>query len=167
MIIIKLSEPGDFSWAGLIDGPAYFSSSAISTDTDKNVYITGGFRITADFDPSPVDTFSFTSFSHWVTDAYTLKWSQENTTVGIREYDNTDLMLFPNPAADRVIINARQNHINKMHLTNVLGQQINTSPINRNQQIELDLSNCQNGIYLVEIELTDGGKEVRRLVIQR
>ncbi|NEN25222.1 T9SS type A sorting domain-containing protein [Cryomorpha ignava] len=60
IFIQKLDADGDFIWAKQIGGNSYDRSKAIAVDSFENVYTTGWFEDTADFDPGS-DTFSLTS----------------------------------------------------------------------------------------------------------
>ncbi len=51
--IAKFDSAGNFVWAERIDGPVDEKVSTIALDAAMNVYITGAFRLTADFDPGP------------------------------------------------------------------------------------------------------------------
>jgi hypothetical protein len=53
IFICKLDASGDFVWAKIIGGTDYENYGAIAVDLSGNVYITGDFRLTADFDPGP------------------------------------------------------------------------------------------------------------------
>lgn len=51
IFISKLNANGQFVWAGRLGGPAYDFGSAIATDANGNIYVTGYFEGVADFDP--------------------------------------------------------------------------------------------------------------------
>lgn len=54
LFILKLDSQGNFLWVKQLDGLGpHFSFVAITTDTKNNVYTTGNFRSTTDFDPGP------------------------------------------------------------------------------------------------------------------
>lgn len=50
--IVKLDENGEFLWAVKIVGDGYSEIKAAKTDGTDNIFITGHFESTADFDPS-------------------------------------------------------------------------------------------------------------------
>ncbi|HUE74169.1 MAG TPA: Calx-beta domain-containing protein [Pirellulaceae bacterium] len=59
--VSKLNSAGSFVWAGAMGGPeAYFNSNGIAVDGQGNIFTTGSFRGTADFDPG-AGTYSLTS----------------------------------------------------------------------------------------------------------
>src|SRR5205085_2003842 len=51
--VSKLDAGGNFVWARSFTGPAAIFGSAIAVDFAGNVYTTGFFQQTADFDPGP------------------------------------------------------------------------------------------------------------------
>ncbi|MBU0943468.1 MAG: SBBP repeat-containing protein [Proteobacteria bacterium] len=53
IFISKLSSNGNFLWAKAIGGTLYDNGYAISLDSSGNVYTTGYFEGTVDFDPGP------------------------------------------------------------------------------------------------------------------
>ncbi|HBI16279.1 MAG TPA: hypothetical protein DDY20_12360 [Desulfobulbaceae bacterium] len=60
IFILKLNNSGNFVWARSMGGAEYDSASGISANTSGNVYTTGNFFGTVDFDPGP-GTFNLTS----------------------------------------------------------------------------------------------------------
>ncbi len=71
------------------------------------------------------------------------------------------IRMFPNPATDKLIIQAAENYlIQKVNLLNAFGQQIKESSSN-----ELSISEFPNGIYFVTI--TSGSQTItKKLIIQ-
>jgi hypothetical protein len=53
IFVSKLDSAGNFVWAKKMGGPEIDLGAAITHDVDGNIYVTGGFRNTADFDPGP------------------------------------------------------------------------------------------------------------------
>ncbi|MGE0588000.1 MAG: IPT/TIG domain-containing protein [Cyclobacteriaceae bacterium] len=51
--ILKLDTDGNFIWAKGTSGPEYEYGRAIAIDNSQNVYVTGEFSGTVDFDPGP------------------------------------------------------------------------------------------------------------------
>lgn len=58
--VLKLDSAGNFVWAVLMPSGCFGAGLAITTDTSDNIYITGDFSGTGDFDPGP-GVFSMTS----------------------------------------------------------------------------------------------------------
>ncbi len=55
--ISKLNATGAFQWAGAMGGVANSYGSAIAASSAGDVYVTGGFSATVDFDPGPGNFF--------------------------------------------------------------------------------------------------------------
>lgn len=53
IFVLKLAANGTFQWAKQLGGPSPEAPRAITTDAAGNVYTTGLFQDTADFDPGP------------------------------------------------------------------------------------------------------------------
>tara|TARA_B100000809_G_C15103740_1_gene517923 strand:- start:336 stop:2030 length:1695 start_codon:yes stop_codon:yes gene_type:complete len=62
--ILKLDTNGNFIWAKSAGGSSSDFSTTITLDIFGNVYITGGFGSTVDFDPG-INTFNLTSNGNW------------------------------------------------------------------------------------------------------
>ncbi len=57
IFITKLSPDGSYQWTKTMGGAGYDQGSSITTDSSDNVYVTGQFTGTVDFDPSEgIDT---------------------------------------------------------------------------------------------------------------
>lgn len=88
IFISKLDANGNFIWAGQIGGPAIDRSYSLAMDEPGNIYVTGEFEETTDFDPG---NGSFLLTSAGETDIFVLKLNQfiqssneTLTTSGIR-----------------------------------------------------------------------------------
>ena len=76
--ITKLSQDGAFIWAGHMGGTAEDYSNACQVDADGNVYITGYFNGTADFDPGTEETILVSAGSK---DIFITKLSPDGTHI--------------------------------------------------------------------------------------
>lgn len=61
MFLLKLDLNGNYVWAHQIGGPSYDCGTSSVTDSDGNIYSTGYFYETADFNPDPTDTYFLTA----------------------------------------------------------------------------------------------------------
>ncbi len=59
--VSKLDSAGNFLWAGKLGSANNVQNLDMDVDVSGNVLIVGFFELTADFDPSPADTFNLAS----------------------------------------------------------------------------------------------------------
>jgi hypothetical protein len=81
--------------------------------------------------------------------------------------DSKELILYPNPARDVVIIENKKN-FNMKHITlyNVVGQMISTDKADSQNKHKLNTSGLASGIYTIRIE-TDKGFVIRKFEIMK
>ena len=53
IFVLKVDSSGNFGWATVLGGQSYDQSYELDTDHQKNVYVTGRFMGTAEYDPDP------------------------------------------------------------------------------------------------------------------
>lgn len=75
LYVLKLTPTGSFIWVKCMSGVSSSISRAygITLDTDRNIYTTGGFEDSVDFDPGP-GLFHLTSAGTFNGDAYLTKF---------------------------------------------------------------------------------------------
>jgi Secretion system C-terminal sorting domain/Beta-propeller repeat len=62
MFVTKLNANGDFEWTKIIrNDQGYFNITSLFVDSNKDIYTTGSFSRTADFDPSDFGEYLFTT----------------------------------------------------------------------------------------------------------
>ena len=95
IFIQKLDANGDFIWAKGMGSIGLDYGYSIITDASGNVYTTGHFTTTTDFDPGP-GTFNLTSNGTW--DCFILKLSQCTPSVGTETATVCDTYTAPDGA---------------------------------------------------------------------
>ncbi|MBR1514063.1 MAG: T9SS type A sorting domain-containing protein [Bacteroidales bacterium] len=86
----------------------------------------------------------------WIDD----QWS-------VDDHQGKDLKVYPNPAKDRLHIESRG--MQRYSVYNTLGQRIVSGNV-ISDDVDIDLSNCVNGMYLLKVE-TEGAVMIRRFVV--
>lgn len=95
-----------------------------------------------------------------------------NNLVSTSTYEldaTTTINVYPNPVVRQLTIsnNSIENNIVSIQIFNTTGKTIMVSnAANYNQQVQLDLSNTQNGIYFLEIVKEDGTKIIKKIIKQ-
>lgn len=74
----KLDSSGNLLWVVSIGGTGADGAASLALDNDGNVYVTGGFSLTVDFDPGP-GTFNLTSNGE--SDIYVVKLDSNGNLV--------------------------------------------------------------------------------------
>ncbi len=90
IFVLKLDTDGNYIWAKHMNGIFIESGRAISTDPIGNVYITGLYRLTVDFDPGP-DVASLTAVGS-IDDVFVVKLDADGNyqwaiSIGSEFYD--------------------------------------------------------------------------------
>ncbi|MBI5326436.1 MAG: T9SS type A sorting domain-containing protein [Ignavibacteriae bacterium] len=68
------------------------------------------------------------------------------------EMEEYNLKIYPNPAADYIIIqNHSNNYFDKVEICSVIGENIITKGINIDETYRLDITYFQNGIYFIKV----------------
>jgi len=88
VFISKLDASGNFLWARRFGGPIEDSGSSIAIDASSNVFTTGNFMGTCDFDPG-AGTFNLTSVSS--TDNFISKLDASGNFVWVKQVGGTGI----------------------------------------------------------------------------
>lgn len=157
--ISKLDASGDFVWAKQLGGTLYDQAKYLVVDASGNVYTTGIFGSTVDFDPGS-NTFNLTSAGG--LDAFVHKLSGTSTGLS-KNFLEHDILLYPNPTNGQVQI-AFSNEVNNAQVTvrNVLGLEISRKSYSSTYSIHFALEGYA-GIYFIEIS-SEGKKAMYKVV---
>ena len=166
--INKLDESSNFVWAVNLGGSSNESGNSVVADASgNNIYTTGWFGGTADFDPG-AGVFNLTGAG--LSDMFIQKMSNP-VGIDMHEMDN-GISISPNPFTSEISITLQNQNINQatISIKNILGQTVfskqlplNSNPDSYRDQTSLDLSFLSKGIYLLEVN-TGNGMEVRKIV---
>ncbi|WP_341903886.1 T9SS type A sorting domain-containing protein [Fluviicola taffensis] len=161
--IIALNSDGTFDWAtsyGTADVAAYTRGYGIYADESSNVYITGSFTGTVDFNASP-STNSITAVAG--SDSWCQKLGLGTTS--LNDYQSlSHLSVSPNPSTGLFSLNSDVQLENaQMTITNLRGEVIQTTTGLDNPNFKIDLENTASGVYLITI-VSDTFQEVIKVV---
>jgi hypothetical protein len=83
-------------------------------------------------------------------------------SAGVKEVENSfPVKIYPNPVTDRIMIdNKTTNKITQVQLFDFSGQQISLT-LNNN---EIDVSNLDNGVYLMQVFFSSGQRQNRKII---
>lgn len=166
IFIQKLDSSGNFVWTKSFGGGTYnyFSGNCIKVGGFNNVYLTGTFQSTVDFDPGS-GTFNLTSSGG--SDIFVEKFNQ-NTSVGINEnkFSEKYISIYPNPFTNQTSINFTEEQKNTtIKITDVLGKEVKNLDFTGKQLI-IDKGEMEAGIYFLNIA-TEQGIISKKLIINK
>ena len=88
--ILKLNAAGQFVWAKSFYGTAFDAGQALVLDKDANIYVTGAFMGTTDFDPNAgVQTFTASGISG-LADVFVVKLNTNGSLIWARQLGGPD-----------------------------------------------------------------------------
>jgi hypothetical protein len=156
----KLSPAGNLMWVKSVSGTGSDGGNGIALDTKGNVYTTGYFSNTADFDPNntvynlPVDANQ--------QSAFVFKWFQTIPTAINEPGTTIKCNAFPNPTSNTLNI-----HLDKIYKTinafvyDEVGHLIKTENFNTIQQPALNLQELSAGLYFVHLQADENTAVIR------
>ncbi|HWY12096.1 MAG TPA: SBBP repeat-containing protein [Bacteroidia bacterium] len=147
--VSTLDAAGNFIWAGQLGG----NGLSISLDASNNIYTTGYFDGTADFDPN-AGVFNLSSVG--LSDIFVHKMSQAPLNIKEAIFIN-NCKIYPNPFNNKITI-ASQDIKQTVQIFNTLGVALYNGKI-ENEKTEIDLSDFAAGIYFIKI-----GSETKKVI---
>jgi hypothetical protein len=88
IFVLKLDPNGNFIWANRIGDTGGDYGYAIGIDATGNLYLSGAFMATVDFDPGPADFFM--TAPGGFTDVYVCKWDGNGNFIWARQLGGTE-----------------------------------------------------------------------------
>ena len=148
--ILKLDSNGSYKWAGQLEGSQTKWPHSVFVDNNLNIYITGHFSQTADFNPDSVAVFNLTSKGS--VDVFILKLTQKSINQAIPENPNFELnSIYPNPTNGLInisLLQAEQNFSVKVFNSNGVLMYHDENLTNKSA---IDLSQNSPGLYILKV----------------
>jgi membrane-associated protease RseP (regulator of RpoE activity) len=90
-----------------------------------------------------------------------------NETLNVDVQNITEVSLYPNPSkGDMTIKTPNSNILDQAQVYDILGKQVaNFKNSTSNNELQMDLTHLNNGIYLVRLILIDGSQSTKKVVI--
>jgi hypothetical protein len=143
MFITKWSADGNFIWAVQLGGTDWDIAWDIAVDGPGNIYSTGYFYGTTDFDPGP-GIFELTSAAF--SDIFIHKMGQDINT-GSLDLSMDVLSVFPNPVADVLTISGGSAG-KEVRVHDVAGMLLHRTLL-QNGAARIDVSGLSPGMYFL------------------
>jgi hypothetical protein len=152
IFIQKLDKNGDFLWAKAFGGKGDDFGASIAVDAVGNIYTTGYFHGTVDFDPG-TDVKNLTSVGS--TDIFVHKMKQ--TATGVADMGNgIDISLYPNPSNGFIHISLNEAVGEAaITITDLQGKIIHSEQMSVATKSSIDIQ-APNGVYFVHVKTANG-----------
>ncbi|MCB0706269.1 MAG: SBBP repeat-containing protein, partial [Saprospiraceae bacterium] len=149
IFIQKMDSDGNFIWARKIGGSGSGEGLSIQVDEINNVYITGYFTGTLDFDPNE-NVVNFTSTDGGLDDIFILKLTEESN-VGSSNIPQSKIKLYPNPNSGQFNLEIPEVVENtRFEIVDNLGLKVYEGFLNKSIST-IDLSGLPNGVYHITV----------------
>jgi hypothetical protein len=159
--IEKLNSSGDFVWVKAIGSSVGVRGLAICVDDFNNVYTSGWFGGTVDFDTDPTTTHTMTSGSSYNIFIHKLSQNIATTENELSIIDNSNYF-YPNPNNGFFTIDAKSK--SQVIITNMLGQEVYRENINSGKQ-SLQMPEIKNGVYTLTV-ISGSKKQTFKIIKQ-
>ena len=143
--IAKLDTAGNFVWAKRLGGTSYDDAWSLAIDSSDNIYTTGSFSETADFD-SGTGTFNLTS-AGGDSDAFIHKMRPENLGVSDIKFGE-HYKIYPNPTSGILYINGEVNNLRQIEIFSITGQKVLDV---KNNFSEINIEALESTIYFMKL----------------
>ena len=157
----KLDASGNFQWAKQMGGASWDYGYSIALDVSGNVYATGSFEGTVDFDP---DAGIANLTSAGGDDIFVLKLSQDDVGIIENNFEN-GIIIYPNPTNGDFSIDLRATYEKTtLTITDVNGKIIEKSTYNQSQLLNLTIA-APMGIYFLRVS-SEKEQAIIKLIIK-
>lgn len=166
IFIVKIYPSGKYASSNKIGGTKYENGFSLMMGSTGEMYGTGLFSGTVDFDAG-VNVANLAASVAGISDAYTFKWSSFPSSVNELSLSNNALFsIYPNPNQGIFNIDLLENNVqSSIRIVNTFGQTV--YQLNKpNSHNEISLSSLAPGMYFVS--LTEEGQVVStaKIIVQ-
>jgi hypothetical protein len=166
IFILKLNASGNYVWHQKIGGTTWDSGKSIFVDNLDNIYTTGFFKFTADFDPgAPV--VNLTTSNAGNGDVFISKLSQRTTAINSWGMDNSVKMnVYPNPFTTQTnIVFSEMQKNSTIRIVDILGKEIRSIHFS-GDRLTLEKGNMKKGIYFIQAIDVARNISIQKLILQ-
>ncbi len=145
LFVAKYSTGGSLNWVKTMKGDEYSYSwiSSVAAYNSTNVFVSGFFDSYLSIDNEELSSTSRHGF---------ISMFGENISGFTEVYNSVELEIYPNPANSIITISTDKPFKNAVfNIYSILGKVVKTGLVNN--QNELDVSNLQEGSYIIKIYL--------------
>ena len=157
--VLKLNASGNFVWAvGIGNSTTGGDGWAVSTNSNGDVFATGYYDGTMDFDPN-AGISNLTSSGQG--DVFILKLNQGTSGIYQNEVESL-FSIYPNPTSKSISIQAGLNfRFCEMEISNATGQLLERKSFPESYSIQMDIPG-PNGLYFIKVMDKNGNQFMRK-----
>ncbi len=160
IFVCKLNAAGNLVDVAQLGGTTYDVGTALAADYLGNVYVTGYFTGTADFNPGS-GTCNLTSAGGG--DVFVCKLNSSiSTSIETIPSAQECISIYPNPSTGIFNLKTSKVYNGNICIYDVLGRCILSQPMD--ESLQIDLSAAGKGIYFVEVE-TENARINKKIVL--
>ncbi len=160
IFVQKMDADGNFQWARQIGGSDNEFAFSIAVDASENVYTTGNFTGTVDFDPGIGTNYLISAGGQ---DIFLQKLSSVTVAINDSEFASI-LNLYPNPTSGEFFIYLDSIYSSVLVMIfDINGDLVRSESFNEGGLIRMSIVEPE-GVYLIVVE-TDSRRSVMRLLM--
>lgn len=151
ILIGRLNDmSGNFEHAFNIGGSGICSVNSFVVDNSNNLYLTGHFSSTTDFDPGSANT---SLVANGGEDAFILKL-KDNLSITHNQLSQ-NIAIYPNPVSYNLNISSKSIEINQVSVYDFLGRKVMNQNLGGLSTV-LNMESLSAGMYVVEVVSGEG-----------
>ncbi len=154
VFVLKMDENGIYAWGITMGGLNFDQATSMEVSDSLNVYLSGLFNSTMDFDPSPVMTTLSPTSSR---DAFIAKYSNPVNTSLVNLNEGIAFSIYPNPTTNFLTLDLESVQKNvKYSIFDLSGKLIlNEEFFNSTDLISISVEGFAKGVYFLMISSDD------------
>ena len=91
---------------------------------------------------------------------------KDNTTMSIDDHKMKNIILYPNPASDFIVLEFGNNVVSEVSIININGKYLGTFENANNNSLQLDVSDLSSGVYFVKLTNSEGLSSFKKLLVK-
>ncbi len=155
---------GNYLSAKKMGGISNDVGTNIKLDAQDNIYVTGYYQYTCDFDPGP-GTANLSSYGN--QDCFIARYTNTLTAIQDHKLNESSIHIYPNPFNDKAVLKMPLNDGDTIEISlyNIMGQLISTSKnkITGNGDKTFEIATTENGVYFLHVNV-NGNSAIKKLV---
>lgn len=130
---------------------------------DSSTDIFSGFKsATSELNSTNEPILVFAGTSSGGSFGVDLYFDKQSASLNTSEFDLSDVLVYPNPVTDNLVISSHQKTIDQVMVHNYLGQLVKSFTPN-STETKIDMNGLNSGLYLIKVSV-EGGIETHKVI---